>query len=180
MEPIDYSTDEPTENKFAGLSYAGFWWRVLGWLIDAIILAIVMWVIIFILSRAGVRIEASEEEVQAATERFMEDRDFGAFWSDLAVMQLPQTIFSYVLYWLYFAIMESSSKQATLGKMALGIRVTDMEGNRISFLRATGRYWGKIISGLTIGIGYIMAGFTEKKQALHDMMAGCLVMRKEQ
>ena len=53
-----------------------------------------------------------------------------------------------------------------------------MDGNRIYFGRANGRYWGKIISGLILGIGYIMAGFTEKKQALHDMMAGCLVVKK--
>ena len=62
--------------------------------------------------------------------------------------------------------------------MALGLKVTDMEGNRISFGRATGRYFGKIISGMILYIGYIIAGFTEKKQALHDIMANCLVTRK--
>ena len=76
--------------------------------------------------------------------------------------------------------MESSPKQATLGKMALSIVVTDLEGKRISFGKATGRYWGKIISGLILCIGYFMAGFTEKKQAFHDMMAGCLVVAKSQ
>ena len=80
--------------------------------------------------------------------------------------------------WLYFALMESSSKQATLGKMALGIIVTDLNGNRLSFGRATGRYFGKIISGAILMIGYIMAGFTEKKQALHDIIAGCLVVNR--
>jgi uncharacterized RDD family membrane protein YckC len=74
--------------------------------------------------------------------------------------------------------MESSSKQATLGKLALGIVVTDLNGNRISFGRATGRYFGKIVSGMIFAIGYIMAGFTEKKQALHDMIASCLVVLK--
>jgi uncharacterized RDD family membrane protein YckC len=83
-----------------------------------------------------------------------------------------------VIGWLYFAAMESSSKQATLGKMAVGLYVTDMDGNRISFGRATGRYFGRIISGLILCIGYFMAGFTEKKQTLHDMMAGCLVLSK--
>ncbi|MCI0556277.1 MAG: RDD family protein, partial [Anaerolineae bacterium] len=63
-------------------------------------------------------------------------------------------------------------------KMALGIVVTDMNGNRISFGRATGRYFGKILSGLIIYIGYIMVAFTEKKQGLHDMMASCLVLNK--
>ena len=72
--------------------------------------------------------------------------------------------------------MESSAKQATLGKLALAIKVTDLNGNRISFGRASGRYFAKIISGLIFCIGYIIAGFTEKKQALHDMIANCLVV----
>jgi uncharacterized RDD family membrane protein YckC len=78
--------------------------------------------------------------------------------------------------WLYYALMESSSRQATLGKLAIGIVVTDLGGNRISFGRATGRYFGKILSGMIMCIGYIMAGFTERKQALHDIMASCLVV----
>ncbi len=82
-----------------------------------------------------------------------------------------------VLTWLYCAMMESSSKQATLGKMAVGIRVTDVRGQRISFGRATGRHFGKIISALSLFIGYMMAGWTQRKQALHDMMADTLVVR---
>jgi uncharacterized RDD family membrane protein YckC/Tfp pilus assembly major pilin PilA len=81
--------------------------------------------------------------------------------------------------WLYYALMESSSSQATLGKMALGIKVVDMQGNRISFLRATGRLLGKILSSLILSIGYIMAAFTSRKQALHDLMADCLVINKD-
>jgi uncharacterized RDD family membrane protein YckC len=79
--------------------------------------------------------------------------------------------------WLYFALMESSEKQATFGKLALGLRVTNLEGERIGFGRATGRYFGKIVSQAILYIGYIMAGFTERKQGLHDMMASCLVVR---
>lgn len=78
--------------------------------------------------------------------------------------------------WLYFAIMESSSKQGTLGKMALGIKVTDLSGNAISFGKATGRHFSKFISMITLSIGYLLAAFTSKKQGLHDMMAGCLVV----
>jgi uncharacterized RDD family membrane protein YckC len=74
--------------------------------------------------------------------------------------------------------MESSRYQASLGKMALGIVVTDLSGQRISFGRATGRHFAKIISKITIYIGYMMAGWTQQKQALHDMIAGCLVIRK--
>jgi uncharacterized RDD family membrane protein YckC len=83
-----------------------------------------------------------------------------------------------VLQWLYFALMESSAHQATLGKMALGIIVTDMQGQRLTFGRATGRFFAKILSGCMIYIGFIMAAFTERKQALHDMIASTLVVRK--
>ena len=80
--------------------------------------------------------------------------------------------------WLYYAIMESSSTQATLGKMALGIKVTDSSGNTISFGRATGRHFGKIISSIIFFIGFLMVAFTSRKQGLHDMMAGCLVVNR--
>jgi len=80
--------------------------------------------------------------------------------------------------WIYNAAMESSFKQATLGKMALGMIVTDMDNKRISFLRASGRYFGKILSSLILMIGFIMPIFTEKKQALHDIIAKCLVISK--
>ena len=79
--------------------------------------------------------------------------------------------------WLYFALLESSAKQGTLGKMALGIRVTDLDGNRISFGRATGRYFAKFISAIILYIGFIMAAFTAKKQALHDIIASTLVIK---
>lgn len=87
------------------------------------------------------------------------------------------TLVSTAIKWLYYALMESSSKQATIGKLALGLRVTDLNLHPIDFGRATGRYFGKIISGLLLLIGYIMAGITERKQALHDILAGTLVIR---
>lgn len=80
--------------------------------------------------------------------------------------------------WLYFVVMESSSRQATFGKQALGLKVTDLEGNRISFGKATGRHFGKILSAIILYIGFVMAGLTEKKQGLHDILAGCLVVRE--
>jgi uncharacterized RDD family membrane protein YckC len=81
--------------------------------------------------------------------------------------------------WLYFSLFESSRKQATLGKLALGIKIVGPDNTRISFGRATGRHFAKILSGLTLGVGYVMAGFTDKKQALHDMVASCYVVRRE-
>ncbi|HEY9740352.1 MAG TPA: RDD family protein [Coleofasciculaceae cyanobacterium] len=83
-----------------------------------------------------------------------------------------------VIGWLYYAIQESSPKQATLGKQALEIVVTDLNGKRISFVKATIRYFSKFLSTLILLIGYIMAAFTEKKQALHDIIAGTLVVNK--
>lgn len=83
-----------------------------------------------------------------------------------------------IMGWLYYALMESSKKQATLGKIAVGIRVTDLQGNQISFGRATSRYFARILSSMFFGIGYLMAGFTEKKQALHDRVAQTLVVNK--
>jgi len=78
--------------------------------------------------------------------------------------------------WLYYAGMESSSRQATIGKSLMGIYVVGLDGQRISFLRATGRYFAKILSALIFMIGYIMAAFTARKQALHDIIASTLVL----
>ena len=79
---------------------------------------------------------------------------------------------------LYFSFCESSAWQATLGKKALGLAVTDLQGRRISFAHALGRNLAKIISSMTLLIGYIIAGFTAKKQALHDLIAGTLVIKQ--
>jgi len=79
--------------------------------------------------------------------------------------------------WLYEALLESSSYQATLGKMIFGMKVTDLNGHRISFGRATGRHFAKWLSTMILCIGYIMVGFTERKQGLHDLLAGTLVRR---
>jgi len=124
-------------------------------------------------------------------------REYGGFWIRfvaaiidgilLAIVQFiiglviddqtTTTLINIVLGWLYFAGMESSANQATLGKRAMGLQVTDLDGNRIGFGKATGRYFAKIISALILFIGYFMIGFTEKKQGLHDMIAGTLVIK---
>jgi uncharacterized RDD family membrane protein YckC len=84
----------------------------------------------------------------------------------------------WVISLLYFSLMESSKTQGSLGKMAMGIKVTDLEGQRISFGKAFLRSIGKVISQMIMYIGYIMAAFTEKKQALHDIIASTLVVKK--
>jgi uncharacterized RDD family membrane protein YckC len=80
--------------------------------------------------------------------------------------------------WLYWAGLESSASQATFGKQVMNIYVTDLYGQRISFMRATGRYFAKILSGIIFLIGYFMAGFTARKQALHDILANTLVLNR--
>jgi Predicted membrane protein/domain len=96
--------------------------------------------------------------------------------SGLLCLYLP---LSFVLIILYFALMESSTAQGSLGKMAVDMKVVDMDGNRISFGKAIVRQIGKIVSLLIIGLGFVMCGFTEKRQGLHDMFAGTLVVMKK-
>ncbi len=82
-----------------------------------------------------------------------------------------------ILGWLYYALQDSSNAQATLGKKAMGLRVTDESGNKLSFLNATGRHFGKILSALILCIGYLMMLWSDKKQTLHDKLAGTLVVK---
>ena len=149
------------------VQYAGFWLRFLAYLIDSLVLSVpaVFFVFLMFVGMAG-----SLSQIERRNE---------------VVPVLGSILFLILFYvllfaglWLYYAIMESSSWQATLGKKALNLQVTDLDGRRISFGRASGRFFGKLISGMILNIGYIMAGFTEKKQALHDMIAGCLVLRR--
>jgi uncharacterized RDD family membrane protein YckC len=152
--------------------YAGFWLRVVAHLIDDVLLGIA----IGILALIGVAI------VGVGTFRQMFEGMKGEN-PEIPTAMISAIIFLFLaavlLTWIYNAAMESSQHQGTLGKMALGLIVTDLQGRPIGFGHATGRYFAKIITGLIpFGIGYAMAGFTEKKQALHDMIAGCLVLRR--
>jgi len=81
-----------------------------------------------------------------------------------------------VVHWAYRSAFHSSEWQATIGKRAVGIQVTDLQGRRITFGHATGRYLAEFLSAVTLGIGYVMAGISSRKQALHDKVAGTLVV----
>ncbi|MGE6631175.1 RDD family protein [Bacillus sp. NPDC077027] len=87
-------------------------------------------------------------------------------------------VISIVIMWLYYALMESSKCQGTLGKMAVGIKVTKVSGERLTFARASGRYFSKALLSPILYIGYIITFFTEKKQALHDLIASTIVVNK--
>jgi uncharacterized RDD family membrane protein YckC len=152
--------------------YAGFWLRVVAHLIDDLLLGIGIGILVLLgVAMVGV------DSIRLMAES-MKGEDFQMPGSLISAI-IFVSVASIVLGWLYNAGMEGSKHQGTLGKMALGLIVTDSQGRPISFGHATGRYFAKIITGLIpLGIGYAMAGFTEKKQALHDMIAGCLVLRK--
>jgi uncharacterized RDD family membrane protein YckC len=160
MTPPPVTTTTTIESST--VSYAGFWRRVLAYLLDTMLCWVVFIPLSFLLGFGfwghGAR---TEDPVRALP----------------AMMFL--VLFECAAIWLYFALMESSKNQGTLGKMALGLRVTDMDGNRLTFGRATGRWFAKMLSALTLCIGFIMASFTQKKQALHDMVASTLVLRKQ-
>jgi len=154
------------------VEYAGFWLRFLALLIDNVILGLgfilILIPLIFLTGLGGFLGELHPNE---------DINDIGVFML-IGLLFLAATA-SLVLTWLYHALMECSEWQATVGKKVLGLMVTDMAGRRVSFGRSTGRHFAKIITNMVPAfIGYIMAGFTEKKQALHDMIAGCLVVRR--
>jgi uncharacterized RDD family membrane protein YckC len=141
--------------------YAGFWQRFVAYFIDGIVVGIVGFAINL----------ATQGVIQFGLANGRNDPSLaflilGINWTESLALQVA-----------YFATMESSASQATLGKMAMGIKVTNLYGQRITFWNAVGRYLGKIISSLICNIGYIMAAFTERKQALHDQIAGTLVVK---
>jgi uncharacterized RDD family membrane protein YckC len=135
--------------------YAGFWLRFGAYIIDILI---VYFAAILVAIPFSLDINAFEPGHSGAFEGIM--------------------LLLYLAVLSYFPLMESSRWQATLGKRAVGIVVTDMNGERISFGKALARLFSKIISGMILYIGFMMAGFTEKKQGLHDMIANTLVIKK--
>lgn len=147
---------------YPAVAYAGFWRRFLGYLIDGLVLGIAFVGLMLVFGMLGLSAGMASEEAAAAT----------------VLAMLPLFFAVTVLGgWLYFALQESSTRQATLGKMAIGVKVTDMEGNRLSFGRASGRYFAKLVTSLIpFGIGWMLAGWTAKKQAIHDMLASTLVV----
>jgi uncharacterized RDD family membrane protein YckC len=141
------------------VTYAGFWWRFLAYLIDACVLSVVFVPLGFII---GVGISAGGADVNSPT---------------VPAVNIGLNGFQMLAMWLYYAFLESSSWQGTIGKKVVGLRVTDLYGNRISFGRATGRYFGMILSGMICFMCWLMIALTEKKQGLHDILASTLVLK---
>ncbi len=170
-EPLADSAEEHGDKNPAGniparksIVYAGFWFRAAAYFLDTSTLG-------FVLGGIVLRPILLKNHVGPSFQ------DAWKFYTGDSPQATALLLLIQLASWLYFAAFESSRWQATPGKKVLGLRVTDLEGRRLSFIRASGRYFGKIISWLLLGVGFVLAGFTEKKQALHDMLAGCLVVR---
>ena len=154
------------------LFYAGFWLRLVAYLIDMVIFLFVefAFALVLIFSTGLIAVIRNLPRNPTPDEIFTGTLIFAIIVFGVGML---------VMMWLYYAAMESSRYQGTLGKIVMGLIVTDMQYRPISFARASGRFFGRFITGLIpFAIGYIMAGFTAKKQALHDMIASCLVLRK--
>lgn len=131
--------------------YAGFWIRVAAIIIDVIITGSVA----TILSRMF----------------------FGRYYPYFAGDQDPGPgAVSFLVNWLYFSLQESSIRQATIGKLVVGVKVCTEHGDRLTFANATGRYFAKILSAIILFIGFIMVAFNDKKQGLHDKLAKTFVL----
>jgi len=138
-------------------SYAGFWLRLAAYLIDLTLIYVV-------------------EGVLAVGVVMMGPRELNVVAVFYGLVNFA--LVSAALAWAYFALFESSPMQGTVGKYALGIYVTDRHGDPIGFWRATARYWLKLLSSLSLMVGWTLAAFTPRKQALHDLLAGTLVLSR--
>ncbi|MHC8509482.1 MAG: RDD family protein [Rhodospirillales bacterium] len=148
----------PQGQMQSGVQYGGFWIRLAAYIIDSVILIFIILVVTLLYTLVlGLPSEAFMYVLQGDP-----------------VMMVTQLVLGI----LYFAGFNSSKMQATPGKRVLGLKVTDAAGNKISFLRAFGRYLAMLVSAFILGIGYIMIAFTNRKRGLHDMMAGTLVVKR--
>jgi uncharacterized RDD family membrane protein YckC len=172
--PTASQTAPPVVYAQPGVQYAGFWLRVVAYLIDSIILGL-GFMALFIPFAIMTGLTAVLGNIHPGDD----PRDVGTVLGGAFFLGLfTIACLGFLGAWLYHAKMESSSWQATLGKKALNLRVTDLNGAQVSFNRATGRHFAKLITGLIpLGVGFMLAGLTERRQALHDMIAGCLVLR---
>jgi uncharacterized RDD family membrane protein YckC len=158
---------DQVQTSEANIEYAGFWRRFAAAFLDSLLLGFLSSFILGgLMGVSGVFTNP------------------GLFSDPSQLAQLISMMGSYyfitlVLQWLYFAVLECSSNQATLGKMALGlIVVSDKDKGRPGFGQTTGRYFGKILSSMILGIGYLMMLWSPKNQTLHDQISGCIVVKK--
>jgi uncharacterized RDD family membrane protein YckC len=157
--------DTPAEVDTPGIRsyYAGFWGRLAAVLLDFAFLG--SFELLF-----GIVFGGMIMGISAVRSNMLDFHTIQSFTSGFGL------VLGVFFSWLYFTLFESSSSQATLGKRAFGMMVTDLAGRRISFRQANKRFWGKIISTFFLMFGFFMAGWSEKKQGLHDVMAKTIVI----
>jgi uncharacterized RDD family membrane protein YckC len=149
------------------LRYGGFWRRVAAALIDGIIVGLVLYAMGMFLP---IFEEASVSSISPSS---------GALGIAAEVNLTPLGALILIIGgWLYAALMESGPGRATIGKKILSMAVVDLEGDRIGFAQASGRYFAKILSLVIFMIGFLMVAFTARKQGLHDILAKTLVIRR--
>jgi len=151
---------DATPPGIATTEYGGFWLRVVAYLLDAILLNIAFGIISMVFGITMIPANFATMDTHDAM-------------TSMGTLQL----ISLVVTWLYFSLMESSARGATVGKMAVGLRVVTEQGNRLSFLNATGRFFAKLVSAIILCIGFLMVAFTDRKRGLHDMIASTLVVK---
>jgi len=154
-----------------GMQYGGFWRRAIAAFVDAFVIGFIA-LPFFLVAFAGMifYVISAGGGVWTASTTIGTNEVIAGFVINLVIL---------LVYIGYFAGMESSLRQATYGKIMLGVKVVDEDGFRISFWRAVGRYFAKYLSIFTLFIGFLMAAFTKKKQALHDMVAKTLVIKED-
>jgi uncharacterized RDD family membrane protein YckC len=158
------------------LIYAGFWHRVAAHILDNLIVSVpfaILW-FIAVISLVGVGV-FSQASLQNGSQPHAPS---AALIGTIIIAYLGLILGRFLAVWLYHAILESGPHQSTWGKRVLGLKVTSYTGQRISFGHATGRYFSTLVTNMTMGIGYLMVAFTDRKQALHDMIAGTLVVKQ--
>ena len=159
-------------------AYAGFWLRFVAYIVDYIIIQVAQSIIIFpILGLFGISFFTFNDDIDW---EYMSQGEIMAMAATMVGAAGAAITVALVLQVLYYSLMEASKYQGTVGKLVLGLKVTDMNGEALDFSKAFIRNLAKILSGMIFLIGYIMAGFTDKKQALHDIIAGALIVKKEE
>lgn len=147
------------QNNSTYPKFSGFWLRFLAYMIDYVIIFTMSSILFVIISMP------------------IPDDAIGPFYILDYALFITKNPLSFFIVWLYNSIMESSKFQGSVGKIITKIKVTDIEYEKIGFWQASGRNFSKFISLLTMGIGFIIAGFSKNKQALHDIMTNCFVIR---
>ena len=152
--------------EFLELPYAGFLSRFVAFVLDYLLISIIMGFVLALFLPA--------EFMAQGPEAFEYNDDYVR---DLTEAAGPWQYVFFLLWGLYNSLMHASNWQATLGKRAMGIIVTDVHGERLSFGKALLRFLGKLLSTMILFVGYLFALFTSRRQALHDLIAGSIVLK---